>query len=627
MIQRAELCFLRTTTTSVLRSPALRRACEYASSLLSSSLDRSAFGRGLILMQRPTAASRQLLLKRKLELDTNAERQPARTQPAESIINTTSSMLTASTTSIPSVSSDATEVSAAVTVTTATVSTAAVVALARTKSGGSVDGSLTSSRRSLSSLSLAAPLAPAGTTLADYALEWQRHGSLYVLDCAPTASVRIAGNRRIAAFDLDSTLIESRSQRRMPRGRTDWQWLHPEVPVKLRALHADGCKIVVFTNQGGIGLGHVGAAELLGKIGDVVVALGVPLQAFVASAYDIHRKPSTGMWLRFVSHHNDNMQPDLSRCVFVGDAAGREKGWDGRVDTRRDHSLDDRRFALNVGLRFATPEPYFLGHREARYKRDTPDIAAFFTTASASTSASTTARQAAVDTDSDIDDDDDDEVVITQHIASSNEAVERTASAATALTSTSSSSSSVTDVVLLDGRLPSAVVSPASPPLHAVAYQELVLFVGSPASGKSTFARAHFVAHGYVYVNQDELRSRERCVRHAADALKRGRSAVVDNTNASSDVRALYISAAKALGVPVRCFLFTTPTPLCHHLNVYRERMTGGQYKRLPHIAFSQYRKRLVQPRKEEGIDDIVQVPFVPSFASDRERTLFNQRS
>lgn len=39
---------------------------------------------------------------------------------------------------------------------------------------------------------------------------------------------------------------------------------------------------------------------------------------------------------------------------------------------------------------------------------------------------------------------------------------------------------------------------------------ELIMCCGWPASGKSTFVKKHFAA--YVYVNQDTLKTVERCV-------------------------------------------------------------------------------------------------------------------
>ena len=77
----------------------------------------------------------------------------------------------------------------------------------------------------------------------------------------------------------------------------------------------------------------------------------------------------------------------------------------------------------------------------------------------------------------------------------------------------------------------------------------------------------------------------------------------------------------------MRCFVFTTPTPVCHHLNSFREKQSGGTHKRVPRIAFNQYKGRLTPPKREEGIDEIVHVPFVPTFASEGDRRLFQELS
>ena len=48
---------------------------------------------------------------------------------------------------------------------------------------------------------------------------------------------------------------------------------------------------------------------------------------------------------------------------------------------------------------------------------------------------------------------------------------------------------------------------------------DIVLFVGSPASGKSTFFREHLESMGYVRINQDTLKTRDRCVAEATTLL------------------------------------------------------------------------------------------------------------
>ncbi|KAF3936644.1 hypothetical protein ABW19_dt0204768 [Dactylella cylindrospora] len=45
---------------------------------------------------------------------------------------------------------------------------------------------------------------------------------------------------RIAAFDLDSTLIVTKSGKKFAKEAGDWKWWNPAVPIKLRQLHADG---------------------------------------------------------------------------------------------------------------------------------------------------------------------------------------------------------------------------------------------------------------------------------------------------------------------------------------------------------------------------------------------------
>ena len=66
--------------------------------------------------------------------------------------------------------------------------------------------------------------------------------------------------------------------------------------------------------------------------------------------------------------------------------------------------------------------------------------------------------------------------------------------------------------------------------------------VGGPGSGKSTYAVKKMA--GYTRVNNDELKTKEKCMRVCRGSLAEGHSVVIDNTNPQQEVRARYISIA-----------------------------------------------------------------------------------
>lgn len=196
---------------------------------------------------------------------------------------------------------------------------------------------------------------------------------------------------------------------------------------------------------------------------------------------------------------------------------------------------------------------------------------------------------------------------------------------------------------------------------------EVVLFVGYPASGKSTFYKRYFEPQGYKHINQDTLKTRAKCLKMVETCLNAGESCVVDNTNRDIETRKGYIDLCKKFSVPVRCFHFTAPLILCWHNNLYRaysqyvesyvstSSASSGESKTvsattvsgditsgntsvsisesivekgkaktktsvttavkmaepLPPLAFTSYRAHFEEPSMEEGFSEIKRINFV----------------
>ena len=131
---------------------------------------------------------------------------------------------------------------------------------------------------------------------------------------------------KIAAFDVDGTLIETASGKRFATSPNDWK-LMKNVSEKLQSLHDEGFKVVLLSNQLGIIRGKPTKEEFKQKMEGVARKLCVPLLLLAATSRDSYRKPCTGMWEHLVQHENGGVKVEKEVSFFVGDAAGREAGW------------------------------------------------------------------------------------------------------------------------------------------------------------------------------------------------------------------------------------------------------------------------------------------------------------
>jgi len=370
----------------------------------------------------------------------------------------------------------------------------------------------------------------------------------------------------IASFDLDSTLITTKSGRVFAKSAEDWMWWSSCIPLQLRNLFLQEQKIVViFTNQKGCA-DYVKLSIFQKKINSILATIGsdIPIYVFAATADDWYRKPSTQMWKRMneilnTQQHGQTFSIDINSSFYVGDAAGRHAKWDNNQKTKADFSCSDRQFARSLGIQFYTPEEYFLKIQTLDSKLwSWPDSLKMFLSppSPSSTSSSTVER----------------------------------------------------DIQIIKDR---------NKPC-------LIICVGMSASGKTTYVLEHFPS--FVYVNQDTLKTKKKCLSVAKAALDSGQSVVIDNTNPSSAIRSEYIELiGKQSSIESFCLCFDTPLHICLALNRFRASTSNGERDRVSTIAYNIFKKKFEKPTLKEGFTTIISIPMVFKWKTTEEQKMFEQ--
>lgn len=310
-------------------------------------------------------------------------------------------------------------------------------------------------------------------------------------------------------------------------------------------MHDNGYVVAIFSNQGGIPLQRKpdskapkkskGIEQWKQKATAVLTQLDIPTTLYAATGKDIFRKPRPGMWSELrkdVGVGEDDV--DKAASFFVGDAGGRTK----------DISCSDRNFAHNVGIKYETPEEFFLGQQPSEFTRDF-DLASY----PASQPVATGPQNLAI------------------LFTKTNE-------------------------------------------------KDIVLFCGPPGAGKSTFYWRYLEPLGFKRVNQDLLKTKDKCLKTAREHLEEGSNSVaVDSTNPDPDTRLQWVDLAKKHKVPIRCVWFRTPLPVAKHNDAARymsvnKNLNPEARDSLPPIAFNRFTSRFQPPKTSEGFQDIVEVDF-----------------
>jgi predicted kinase len=132
---------------------------------------------------------------------------------------------------------------------------------------------------------------------------------------------------------------------------------------------------------------------------------------------------------------------------------------------------------------------------------------------------------------------------------------------------------------------------------------ELAVLVGLPGAGKTSFYRAR-LAGTHVHVSKDVIGhgrdTGRRQLELAGQALRRGESVAVDNTNPRAADRAPLIALARETGARPVAYLLLTPPREAAARNRTREGPA-----RVPSVAVFATAKRLEPPALAEGFEAV----------------------
>jgi bifunctional polynucleotide phosphatase/kinase len=397
-------------------------------------------------------------------------------------------------------------------------------------------------------------------------------------------------SEKILGMDLDWTIIKPIKGKIHPLDDKDWEFFSSKL-AKIQDKINEGYKFVIFTNQAGLLSGkknQLNLNQFKSRWVDICHKLqsqyGITSVYLIASLYDdFNRKPCTGMWEFLETQLNGSVKVQRNKCLYIGDMAGRcatpnrlkddISSFSGR---KGDYSSSDLLFALNLGVEFAVPEVFYddskeLGNRTKRLQERVFADKEIFN-----------GKKYLEEFD--------------KNISRSNEKIREEIK-----------------TLLLDKKK-----------------QFLIFFIGSPASGKSTYYGTHLTKLGLTYLSNDTFNGTPAKFNKEIDRnLKEGKNVIVDNTNASSKTREKLIQIASKntsvgnTSIQVVCIHVTTPKNIVMHLNALRTKITNrdvlnnviNEGHSVPVVAIHSYWKHLEEPdREKEGIDYVFKIDYEPAF-------------
>lgn len=131
---------------------------------------------------------------------------------------------------------------------------------------------------------------------------------------------------KLICFDIDGTLVTTKSGATFRKSPDDWKWLPGRVE-KIKELRTNGTRVAICTNQGGVAFGYMKQEDILAELTRMIKEAGIPAGGlYICYTHpkatieqyrleDDRRKPGPGML--FDAMNDFEAEPEDT--LFVGD--------------------------------------------------------------------------------------------------------------------------------------------------------------------------------------------------------------------------------------------------------------------------------------------------------------------
>lgn len=175
-------------------------------------------------------------------------------------------------------------------------------------------------------------------------MNWNIINNCLIIGKFDDKNIKIGYDIGIAGFDIDSTLISTKSGKKLAKDKNDWIFYDNCVIKKLRK-YSSTHQLVFISNQKGLSgkKGDIDGWKY--KIESICKKINRPILVFAGIQNDLYRKPLTGIWSEYI-------KCDKSKSFYCGDAGGLNDRIIKNIKVKKDFSDSDIKFARNVGVKF-----------------------------------------------------------------------------------------------------------------------------------------------------------------------------------------------------------------------------------------------------------------------------------